>query len=174
MEQHIFEVTELNHLLKLLLDNEPLLQKVVLRGEISNWKPHTSGHIYFSLKDPGGALKCVMFRGNASKLRFRPENGMQVLATGRVSVYDKDGACQLYCDSLMPEGIGGLALAFEQLKEKLGKEGLFDSERKKRLPVYPRKIALVTAPTGAAVRDMIRILRCRYPAAKVIVMGVRV
>ena len=174
MERHIFTVTEVNHLVKLLLDNEPMLQGICVRGELSNYKIYPSGHHYFSLKDPDGALRCVMFRGAAGKLRFRPENGMKVLVTGRVTVFPRDGAYQLYCDSLTPEGVGDLAVAFEQLKAKLQAEGLFDPAHKKPLPPYPEKIAIVTSAAGAAIHDMLRILRRRYPLAKVILLPVRV
>jgi len=174
MEQHIFGVTELNHVVKLLLDNEPMLQGVYVRGELSNYKIYPSGHHYFTLKDPEGALRCVMFKSAAGKLRFRPENGMKVIARGRLTVFPRDGAYQLYCDTLTPDGVGDLAVAFEQLKQKLYAEGLFDPEHKKPLPPYPEKIAIVTSSAGAAVHDMIRILRRRYPLAKVILLPVRV
>ena len=141
MEQHIFSVTEVNELVKLLLDNEPMLSGICVRGEISNYKMYPSGHHYFSLKDATGAIRCVMFRGQAMRLRFRPENGMKVLVTGRVSVFPRDGAYQLYCNTMTPEGAGDLALAFEQLKERLYKEGLFDEGRKKPLPEFPERIA---------------------------------
>ena len=130
MERHIFSVTEVNELVKLLLDNEPMLSGICVRGEISNYKMYPSGHHYFSLKDPTGAIRCVMFKGQALRLRFRPENGMKVLVTGRVSVFPRDGAYQLYCDTMTPEGAGDLALAFEQLKAQLYKEGLFDEAHK--------------------------------------------
>ncbi len=174
MEQHIFGVSEVNGLVKLLLDNEPMLRDVYVRGEISNYKVYPSGHHYFSLKDSEGALRCVMFRGQAGNLRFRPENGMKVVARGRVSVFPRDGAYQLYCSTLTPEGAGDLAVAFEQLKAKLYAEGLFDPSHKKPLPSYPQRIAIVTSSAGAAVHDMIRILRSRYPAAKVLLLPVRV
>ena len=174
MEQHIFCVTEVNHLVKLLLDNEPMLTNVAVRGELSNYKMYPSGHHYFTLKDPEGALRCVMFKGSAMKLRFRPENGMKVVVTGRISVFPRDGVYQMYCNTLTPEGAGDLALAFEQLKAKLHVEGLFDPEHKKPLPAYPERIAIITSSAGAAVHDMIRILRCRYPIAKVILLPVRV
>ena len=174
MERHIFSVTEVNELVKLLLDNEPMLSGICVRGEISNYKMYPSGHHYFSLKDPTGAIRCVMFKGQAMRLRFRPENGMKVLVTGRVSVFPRDGAYQLYCDTMTPEGAGDLALAFEQLKEQLYKEGLFDEAHKKPLPRFPERIAVVTSSAGAAVHDMIRILRRRYPLAKVILLPVRV
>ena len=174
MEQHVFSVTEVNNLVKSLLDEVPLLRDVYVRGELSNYKIYPSGHHYFTLKDPEGALRCVMFRGQASHLRFRPENGMQVIARGRVSAFPRDGAYQLYCNSLTPEGAGDLAVAFEQLKARLYAEGLFDPNHKKPLPPYPEKIAIVTSSAGAAVHDMIRILRRRYPIAKVILLPVRV
>ena len=174
MEQHIFGVTEVNNLVKLLLDNEPMLQNICVRGELSNYKMYPSGHHYFTLKDPEGALRCVMFKGSAMRLRFRPENGMKVLVTGRVTVFPRDGAYQLYCNTMTPEGAGDLAVAFEQLKARLYAEGLFDPAHNKPLPPYPEKIAIVTSSAGAAVHDMIRILRRRYPIAKVILLPVRV
>ena len=174
MEQHIFGVTEVNELVKLLLDNEPMLQNICVRGELSNYKMYPSGHHYFSLKDQEGAIRCVMFKGSAMRLRFRPENGMKVVVTGRVTVFPRDGAYQLYCNTMTPEGVGDLAVAFEQLKAKLYAEGLFDPAHKKPLPAYPEKIAIVTSSAGAAVHDMIRILRRRYPIAKVILLPVRV
>lgn len=174
MEQHIFGVTEVNHLVKLLLDNEPMLANVAVRGELSNYKIYPSGHHYFTLKDPEGSLRCVMFKNSAMKLRLRPENGMKVVVTGRISVFPRDGVYQMYCNTLMPEGAGDLAVAFEQLKAKLHAEGLFDPEHKKPLPAYPERIAIITSSAGAAVHDMIRILRRRYPVAKVILLPVRV
>ena len=174
MQQHIFGVTEVNQLVRLLLDSEPMLQSVAVRGELSNYKIYPSGHHYFTLKDAEGALRCVMFKGQAGRLRFRPENGMKVVVTGRITVFPRDGAYQLYCNTLTPEGVGDLAVAFEQLKEKLYKEGLFDPAHKKPLPEYPERIAVITSSAGAAVHDMIRILRRRYPLAKVILLPVRV
>ena len=174
MDQHVFGVAEVNQLVKQLLDGEPMLQNIYVRGELSNYKMYPSGHHYFTLKDADGALRCVMFRGQAARLRFRPENGMQVIARGRITVFPRDGAYQLYCDALTPEGAGDLAVAFEQLKAKLHAEGLFDPAHKKPLPRYPQRIAVVTSAAGAAVHDMIRILRRRYPIAKVILLPVRV
>ena len=174
MEQRIVTVSEVNQVVKLLLENEPLLRNLSVRGELSNYKIHSTGNHFFTLKDAGGALQCVMFKGAAGKIRFRPENGMKVVATGRISAFPRDGVYQLYCDALIPEGTGDLALAFEQLKARLHAEGFFDPSHKKPLPRYPQRIALVTSGTGAAVRDMIRILRRRYPLAKVIVLPVRV
>lgn len=174
MDNYIFSVTALNTYIKELMDADPGLAAVTVRGEVSNYKAYPSGHHYFSLKDENGTLKCVMFKGNAIHLRFRPQNGMQVVAMGRVSVFPRDGAYQLYVTAMMPDGVGDLHMAFEQLKEKLQGEGLFAEEHKKPLPVYPEKIALITSPVGAAVRDMIRILGARWPMAKVCILPVRV
>ncbi|MGM9618717.1 MAG: exodeoxyribonuclease VII large subunit [Oscillospiraceae bacterium] len=174
MDRPVLSVTELNTLVKTLLDEEPLLGRLYVRGEISNYKRYPSGHHYFTLKDAESAIRCVMFRGSASSLRFQPENGMKVVALGRVSVYPRDGVYQLYCNELIPDGIGDLHVAFEQLKQKLYAEGLFDESHKKPLPAYPERIALITSSAGAAVHDMIRILRKRYPLAKVLLLPVRV
>ena len=174
MEGQIYSVSELNGLVKSELDGVPELSAVFVRGEVSNYKLYPSGHHYFTLKDAEGAIRCVMFRGQAARLRFRPENGMKVIAGGRVSVYPRDGAYQLYCEALSPDGVGDLHMAFEQLKERLWKEGLFDEKHKKPLPRYPRTIAIITSAAGAAVHDMIRILRRRYPLAKVKLLPVRV
>lgn len=174
MDQPIYQVSQVNEYVKALLDGEPLLQDLLVRGELSNYKVYPSGHHYFTLKDREGALRCVMFRSQVQRLRFKPENGMKVIARGRVSVFPRDGAYQLYCSGLSPDGVGDLAVAFEQLKVKLFEEGLFDENHKKPLPRYPRTIAIVTSSAGAAVHDMIRILRRRYPAAKVALLPVRV
>ncbi len=174
MEQKILSVTELNQLVRGKLERDSDLQNVCIRGEISNYKLYPSGHHYFSLKDPESAIRCVLFKGNALSLRFRPENGMQVLAVGRVSLYPRDGSYQFYCTRLLPDGAGDLSVAFEQLKQKLFQEGLFDSARKKQLPVFPHRIGIVTSPAGAAVHDMLRILGKRYPLSRVILLPVRV
>ena len=174
MERQVFSVSELNGLVKAVLDSVPELNHVFVRGEISNYKLYPSGHHYFTLKDAEGAVRCVMFKWQAQSLRFRPENGMKVIAAGRVSVFPRDGAYQLYCESLGPEGVGDLHVAFEQLKEKLWKEGLFAEDHKKPLPAYPRSVAIITSPAGAAVHDMIRNLRRRYPLAEVKLLPVRV
>lgn len=173
-EQKIYGVTEANELIKNIIDSVPELTHIYVRGELSNYKIYPSGHHYFTLKDSEGAMRCVMFRGSASKLRFRPENGMMVVAYGRITVFPRDGQYQLYCGSLSPEGAGDLYVAFEQLKAKLDSEGLFDREHKKPLPPYPEKIAIVTSSAGAAVHDMIRILKHRFPICKVILLPVRV
>ncbi|MCI9514497.1 MAG: exodeoxyribonuclease VII large subunit [Oscillospiraceae bacterium] len=174
MERHIYSVSEVNQLIKSMLDREPQLGEIFLRGEISNYKLYPSGHHYFTLKDAEGAIRCVMFKGQALRLRFRPENGMKVIAFGRITVFPRDGVYQLYCSDLTADGVGDLHIAFEQLKEKLYREGLFDSAHKKPLPKYPQRIAIITSAAGAAVHDMIRILRRRYPLAKVLLLPVRV
>ena len=173
-EQMIFSVSEANHFIKALLDAVPQLQTIFVRGEISNYKCYPSGHHYFTLKDEGSALRCVMFRGMAAKLRFRPENGMKVVAFGRIGVFPRDGGYQLYCSDLSVQGVGDLHVAFEQLKEALGKEGLFDPAHKKPLPKYPRRIAIITSSAGAAVHDMLRILKARWPMSEVVLLPVRV
>ena len=173
-QQHIFAVSEVNGLIKDLIDGTPQLSGLYIRGELSNYKIYPSGHHYFTLKDGQSALRCVMFKSSAVKLRFRPENGMQAVVFGRISVFPRDGAYQLYCIQLSPDGVGDLYVAFEQLKQKLQQEGLFDPAHKKPLPLYPQRIAIVTSGAGAAVHDMIRILRRRYPIAKVLLLPVRV
>ena len=174
MERRILDVSQVNGYIKMLLDDDPMLQELCIRGELSNYKVYPSGHHYFTLKDAEGALRCVMFRGSAVRLRFRPENGMKVLAVGRITVFPRDGAYQLYCSGLMPDGVGDLHVAFEQLKEKLRLEGLFDPDHKKPLPQYPHRIAIITSSAGAAIHDMLRILRARYPLCKVMLLPVRV
>ena len=174
MERSALSVTELNSYIKNLVDGDELLMDVCVRGELSNYKIYPSGHHYFTLKDAESSLRCVMFKYSAMKLRFRPENGMGVTAFGRVSVYLRDGAYQLSCTSLMPEGMGDLQVAFEQMKAKLSAEGLFDPAHKKPLPPFPEKIAIITSSAGAAIHDMIRILGHRWPMTKVILLPVRV
>ena len=171
---NIFSVTELNNRIKDLFELDPVLLNVCVRGELSNYKRYPSGHHYFTLKDSGSSVRCVMFRSYAERLRFLPENGMSVLAFGRVSVYPRDGAYQLYCSRIEPEGSGDLQIAFEQLKAKLEKEGLFDDSHKRALPKYPGKIAVITSEAGAAVHDIINILDRRWPLSEVIVLPVKV
>ena len=174
MEQHIYGVTELNLLVKQKLDSVSELRRVFVRGELSNYKIHPTGHHFFNLKDPDGVLSCIMYAQSAAGLRFRPENGMRVILQGRVSVFPRNGAYQLYCNSITPEGAGELALGLEQLKRQLYAEGLFDPAHKKPLPRFPEKIAVITAASGDAVRDIIQILKRRYPLAKVLVLSVHV
>lgn len=157
-EPQVLTVSQLNQYLKSRFDADPYLGSVAVRGEISNYKKYPSGHHYFSLKDPNGVLSCVMFRSSAQHLRFRPENGMQVVAFGRVTVFPRDGRYQLYVDLMTADGVGDLHVAFEQLKQKLEAEGLFAPEHKKPIPACPKRVALITSGAGAAVRDMIRIL----------------
>ena len=163
----IYTVTQLNQQIKGMLESNPSFRNIFVQGEISNYKQHTSGHHYMTLKDADGAISAVLFRADAARLRFRLMNGMKVIARGRVSSFPKTGQVQLYLADLMPDGTGALHLAFEQLKAKLYAEGLFDQSHKQEIPRMPHTIALVTSPTGAAVRDMIRILGRRYPLAKV-------
>ena len=174
MAHQVMSITQVNEYIRKMMDADVLLAGLAVRGEISNYKMYPSGHHYFTLKDEGGALKCVMFRGNAMRLKFRPENGMKVIAMGKISVYPRDGAYQLYCSSLVLDGIGDLYVAFEQLKAKLAAQGLFDPSHKKTIPQYPGMIGIVTSSAGAAVHDMLRILRKRYPLTEVRLFPVRV
>lgn len=170
----ILSITQVNEYIQGKMNADPLLAQVAVRGEISNYKCYPSGHHYFTLKDEASALKCVMFKGNAMGLRFRPANGMKVIAFGRISVYPRDGAYQLYCSAMSVDGVGDLYAAFEQLKAKLAAKGLFDPEKKKKLPKYPGTIGIVTSSAGAAIHDILRILRKRYPLAQVKLLPVRV
>ena len=160
-------VTELNNYIKNLFDTSRFLSSVSVKGEISNFTYHRSGHLYFSLKDGESQIKAVMFRSSAIKLKFMPESGMKVIAHGSVSVYQRDGVYQMYITSLQPDGIGALYLAYEQLKEKLYVEGLFDEAYKKLLPVMPERIGVITSPTGAAVRDIINVIGRRFPLVRI-------
>ena len=174
MAQNVLSITRLNEYIQQKLDGDVLLNQVAVRGEISNYKMYPSGHHYFTLKDEGSALKCVMFKGNAFRLRFRPENGMKIIAMGKVSVYPRDGAYQLYCSAMAMDGVGDLYAAFEQMKKKLAAQGLFDPAHKKPIPQFPGTIGIVTSSAGAAVHDMLRILRKRYPLTRVKLLPVRV
>ena len=174
MARTSFTVTELNAHIKQLLDADALLGNVCVTGELSNYKVYPSGHHYFTLKDAESSLRCVMFRSSAQSLRFRPASGMSVAAIGRIAVYPRDGAYQLYCTRLIPSGVGDLYAAYEQLKEQLQKEGLFDRMHKKPLPAFPQRIAVITSSAGAAVRDIIRVLGKRWPASEVVLLPVRV
>lgn len=174
MTQKALTVSQLNDYIKEMFSRDDLLSGICLMGEISNFKRHSSGHLYFTLKDSQSVISAVMFRGDAMRLRFLPDNGMKVIVMGRVSIYPKSGQYQVYVSAMQPDGIGSLYMAFEQLKERLYEKGLFDQSHKKPLPAYPNKIALVTSPTGAAVRDMIRIMRVRYPFCGIIVCPVKV
>ena len=174
MPQQIFSITQINEYLRNQMDGDPTLCQLAVRGEISNYKMYPSGHHYFTLKDENAALKCVMFKGNAIRLRFRPENGMQVIAMGRITVYPRDGAFQLYCTAMALDGVGDLYAAFEQCKKRLAAQGLFDPAHKKPLPRYPGVIGIITSSAGAAIHDMLRILRKRYPLTEIRLFPVRV
>ena len=174
MERQALSISQLNEYVRRLVDSDALLSGVAVRGEVSNYKVYPSGHHYFTLKDENASLKCVMFRSSAVRLRFKVENGMKLIAVGKVSVYPRDGAYQLYCSALTPDGIGDLHVAFEQLKEKLAARGLFDPSHKKPLPKFPRTVGIVTSSAGAAVHDILRIINKRYPLIKVRLFPVRV
>ena len=174
MSQQIISVTQINEYIRVMMDSDRLLASLAIRGEISNYKVYPSGHHYFTLKDEGGALRCVMFKGNALRLKFHPENGMKVIAMGKISVFPRDGAYQLYCTGLILDGVGDLYAAFEQLKAKLSAQGLFDPAHKKPIPAYPGTIGIITSSAGAAIHDMLRILHKRYPLVKVRLLPVRV
>lgn len=174
MAQQVLTITQINEYIKRLVDRDTLLAEIAVKGEISNYKVYPSGHHYFTLKDESSALRCVMFKGNAMRLRFRPDNGMQVIAMGKISVYPRDGGYQLYCTAMAMDGIGDLYAAFEQLKAKLAAKGLFDPSHKKPIPEYPGVIDIITSSAGAAVHDMIRVLNKRYPLTKVRLFPVRV
>ena len=174
MAQNVLSITQLNEYIRGKMDSDPLLTQVAVRGEISNYKLYPSGHHYFTLKDESSALRCVMFKGNALRMRFRPENGMKVIAMGKISVFPRDGAYQLYCTAMAMDGVGDLYAAFEQLKKKLAAQGLFDPAHKKPIPRYPGTIGIITSSAGAAVHDMLRILRKRYPLSRVRLLPVRV
>ena len=171
----ILTVSQLNTYAKSVIDQDSNLNNVFVSGEISNFVDHyRSGHLYMSLKDNNASIKAVMFAGNASRLKFKPENGMAVIIRGRVSIYERDGQYQLYIDDMQPDGIGSLSLAFEQLKERLSKEGLFSQEHKKQIPQMPSRIGVISSPTGAAVQDVLNVLGRRFPLAEIVFAGVKV
>lgn len=170
----VFTVSEVNTYIKLLIEKDLFLSYIYVKGEISNLKIHTSGHMYFTLKDRYSRIKCVMFKSSLSKVKFIPEEGMQVVVRGYFSIYERDGQYQLYSESIILEGTGELYKAFEQLKERLQKEGLFDKSAKKPLPFYPKNVAIITSPTGAAVRDIISITKRRNPQVNILLYPVLV
>lgn len=174
MYDDVYSVSQVNKLIKALVEGERRFANIQVRGEISNFKRYSSGHCYFTLKDAGGVLKAVMFKTAARTLRFEPQNGDTVIAVGRISVYERDGVYQLYTDLMISEGTGDLMLAFEQLKQKLLNEGLFDESRKKQLPVNPKTVGIITSPSGAAVRDLITVSRRRNKGIKLLLYPVRV
>jgi exodeoxyribonuclease VII large subunit len=166
MEERVISVSELNEYVKMLIDNDEILAHVTVRGEISNFTNHRTGHFYLTLKDEGSLIKAVMFRSFASKRKFLPENGMKVIVRGRVSAFVRDGQYQIYIEGMEPDGVGALYIAYEQLKRKLTAEGLFDRSKKKPIPKIPTRIGIITSPTGAAVRDIINILGRRFPLCR--------
>lgn len=174
MSQQVLSITQINEYIRTMMDRDSILSGLAVRGEISNYKVYPSGHHYFTLKDENAALRCVMFKSSAARLRFRPENGMKVIVMGKISVYPRDGAYQLYCSAMTVDGVGDLHTAFEQLKVKLSQMGYFDPAHKVAIPKYPGVIGIVTSPAGAAVHDMLRILRKRYPLTTVKLLPVRV
>lgn len=174
MPENILTVSQVNSYIKRKLEYDDILSSVWIKGEISNFKNHTSGHMYMTLKDESSVIRAVMFKGNTFSLRFMPENGMKILAHGRIGVYERDGQYQLYIENMEPDGIGALYIAYEQLKKKLEDEGLFDEAHKKPIPRFPEKIGVVTSPTGAAIRDILNVLRRRYPLADITIYPVQV
>ncbi|MBQ3573019.1 MAG: exodeoxyribonuclease VII large subunit, partial [Clostridia bacterium] len=173
-ERQALSVTQVNLYIKDVISRDDVLCDVLVKGELSNFKAHSSGHMYMSLKDEGGVMRAVMFRSAAAKLAFKPQNGMKVVARGRISVYERDGQYQLYIENMQQEGQGDLYAAFEQLKAKLSAEGLFDPAHKKKLPKYPKTVGVVTAPTGAAIRDIINVLSRRFSYADIVLYPVLV
>lgn len=163
MEEKVYKVSEVNKYIKMVFDKDTFLNDIRIRGEITNFKAHYTGHFYFTLKDETSTIKCVMFKGYASTVKFKPADGMKVVIDGQVSVFERDGAYQIYCKTMSPEGLGELYLAYEQLKEKLKKEGLFDPSLKKKIPFLPKRVGVITSKTGAVVRDIINVTTRRYP-----------
>lgn len=174
MEARVATVSQINSYVKKILDHNIILNNVWIKGEISNFKHHYSGHLYITLKDENAVLKAVMFRSAASTLAFEPKDGMKVLARGRISVYEAGGSYQLYIEEMRQDGVGELYIAYEKLKKQLGEEGLFNEEHKKPIPSYPKAVGVVTAPTGAAVRDIINVISRRYPLAEIILYPAQV
>ena len=168
MEDKYITVTQLSRYLKFKFDNDPSLGNVFLKGEISNFKAHSRGHLYFTIKDENSRINAVMFQSNASKLKFNLEDGMKVLVTGRISIYEATGGYQIYVDDLVIDGLGNLYLEYEKLKKKLAAEGLFDKDKKKPIPKFPNRIGIVTAPTGAAIRDILSTIKRRWPISETI------
>ncbi|HIR59273.1 MAG TPA: exodeoxyribonuclease VII large subunit [Candidatus Onthousia excrementipullorum] len=170
MNKEYLTVSQLTKYIKYKLDNDINLREVYLKGEISNFKAHTRGHFYFTIKDEGSRINAVMFASSASKVKFTPEDGMKILVTGRISVYEATGGYQIYVNEMMEDGVGNLYVAFEQLKKKLASEGLFDEARKKRIPKIPERVGVITASTGAAIRDIISTINRRFPLTEVILL----
>ena len=174
MQIKVLSVSEVNSYIKRILTNDPILHNIRVKGEISNLKIHNSGHVYFTLKDNLSKINCVMFKAHSDKLKFGLEEGLKVNIKGYISIYERDGQYQLYVNEIEPQGVGALFLAFQQLKERLEKEGLFDNRNKKKLPFMPRKIAIVTSPTGAAIRDVISVIKRRMPRTELLIFPTQV
>ena len=170
----VYSICELNNYVKGVLDDNEHLKDILVSGEISNYRPHYSGHMYMTVKDENASVKAVMFKTNAMKLRFSPENGMKVLILGSVSLFPRDGSYQLYINSMQPDGYGALSVAYEQLKKRLESEGFFDTSHKKKLPRFPKKVGVITSATGAAIQDIFNVLKRRYPVAQVVVRPAQV
>lgn len=170
----VITVSQLNNYMKRFVDSNVHLSKLWVKGEISNYKKHYTGHIYMTLKDETSVIKAVMFKGSASSLLFQPDNGMKVIACGKVAVFERDGQYQLYVESMVPDGVGELHIAYEQLKEKLEQKGYFDESHKKPIPKFPSNIGVITSPTGAAIRDILNVLTRRYPAANIYIYPAQV
>ena len=170
MKEEYITVSQLNRYIKFRLDNDENLQEVYLRGEISNFKAHTRGHFYFTLKDESARINAIMFASNTSRVKFVPMDGMKVLITGKINVYEASGSYQIYVNSMQEDGVGNLYVAFEQLKKKLQEEGLFDEAHKKKIPRIPKRIGVITAPTGAAIRDILSTIKRRFPLTEVLLL----
>lgn len=168
MEDKYITVSQLNRYLKFKFDQDPNLNQVFLKGEISNFKAHTRGHLYFTIKDEASRINAVMFYSQASKINFTPEDGMKVMVTGRISVYEATGGYQIYVDDMIQDGVGNLYIEYEKLKKKLASEGLFDASKKKKIPKFPETIGIITAPTGAAIKDILSTIKRRWPITKTI------
>lgn len=167
--EKVYSVSQLNKYIKMIFDKDMFLNNVNIRGEITNFKAHYTGHFYFTLKDDTSTIKCVMFKSYAAGVKFKPSDGMKVVISGQVSVFERDGAYQIYCKTMTPEGLGELYLAYEQLKEKLTKEGLFSPEYKKKIPFLPNRVGVITSKTGAVVRDIINVTTRRYPNVNLLI-----
>lgn len=174
MNRQPLTVTNLNLYIKALMESDEVLNNIIVKGEISNFKHHSSGHMYFTLKDENSKIRCIMFRGSNLFLKFVPEDGMNVVIEGHVSLYERDGQYQLYCSRMEPDGLGSLYLAYEQLKERLQREGLFGNEFKKPIPEFPKKIGVATSPTGAVIRDIINVSTNRFPGINILLYPVKV
>ena len=169
LENKIYSVSEVNKYIKMVFDKDTFLNNITIRGEITNFKAHYTGHFYFTLKDESATIKCVMFKSAADNVKFKVADGMKVVITGQINVFERDGVYQIYCRTMTPEGLGELYLAYEQLKAKLEKEGLFDMSHKKKLPFLPKRVGVITSKTGAVVRDIINVTTRRYPNVNLLV-----